>query len=201
VLLTLCVAVLGVAIRVRRPQAALTWWVLFAGVCAFSLRSWSYGLVRLDVLDADLLPFLDMPLFLVAYACTVGASSRYVRLRTGGRDLDGLIDAAIVGCAAAVVVKQWIVPADGLGDATTLALYVVMEAVVVAIAVRLLLLSSDCTAGWLLFVGSVAGFAANLATSPGRSTTRSGTSRGCWWAGARPSCSSPWRRRTRRCAS
>jgi hypothetical protein len=103
-----------------------------------------------------------MPLFLVAYACTVGASSRYVRLRTGGRDIDGLIDAAIVGCAAAVVVKQWIVPADGLGDATTLGLYVVMEAIVVAIAVRLLLLSSDCTAGWLLFVGSVAGFAANL---------------------------------------
>ena len=38
-----------------------------------------------------------------------------------------------------------------------------MEAVVVAIAVRLLLLSSDSAAGWLLFTGSVAGLAANLA--------------------------------------
>jgi hypothetical protein len=106
---------------------------------------------------------LDLPLFLAGYALTLAAIARFVRVRTGGRDLDGLIDAAIVGCAAAVVVKQWVRPADGLVDATALGMYVVMVAVVVAIAVRLLLLSSDSAAGWLLFTGSVAGLAANLA--------------------------------------
>jgi hypothetical protein len=135
VIVTVATGVLAVAIRRRRPPSALPWWLLCGGLVAFDVRTWLFAAVRLEVAGPQVLRPLDIPLFLLGYALTVAGCARYVRLRVGGRDTDGLIDAAIVGCAAAVVVKEWLVPQSSIGDATSLALYVVMEAVVVAIAV------------------------------------------------------------------
>jgi len=157
-----CVAV--VAVVQRRLPRARPWRLLGLGMACFALHS---VLEQAGVLAQEGVPALT--LYLVGYALLLAASLGFVRARAPGGDREGLIDGAIVATAVAVVLWEALAApqldgASGLLDTVTLALFPLFQALLAAIAVRVLFLGTARLASAWLMVGAVlTALAANVA--------------------------------------
>jgi diguanylate cyclase (GGDEF)-like protein len=157
-----CIAVVF-AVQRRLPHP-LPWRLLGLGLACFALHSLleHQGVLAQEGVAA-------LAIYLVGYALLVAASLRFVRVRAPGGDREGLIDGAIVATAVAVVLWEALtVPqldsVTGLMDTVTLALFPLLQALLAAIAVRLLFLgTARLASAWLLVAAVLAALTANVA--------------------------------------
>ncbi len=160
--LVVCVAV--VLAGARRLPAARPWRLAGLGLGSFALHSL---LEHAGVLSQDDLPALA--LYLVGYALLLAAALGFVRARAPGGDREGVIDGAIVATAVAVVLWEALAAprlggATGVLDTVTLALFPLFQALLAAIAVRLLFLgTARLMPAWLLGGAVLTALAANIA--------------------------------------
>jgi diguanylate cyclase (GGDEF)-like protein len=146
-----------------RREVELAWWLLGGGLLALTCRGAVGYLPVSPASDAA-----RIGLFIVGYGAALGASVRFIALRTNIRDLDGLIDGLILCCAVAVVLWEFVAHghpgAQGaLGSSTGMVLFPVLQALAVALAVRFMFWGTwRLTSAWLVFGGTLAVFAGNV---------------------------------------
>jgi diguanylate cyclase (GGDEF)-like protein len=157
-----CVAV--VLAGAHRLPAARPWRLAGLGLGSFALHSL---LEHAGLLSQDDLPALA--LYLVGYGLLLAAALGFVRARAPGGDREGVIDGAIVATAVAVVLWEALAApqlggASGVLDTVTLALFPLFQALLAAIAVRLLFLgTARLIPAWLLGGAVLTALAANIA--------------------------------------
>jgi len=157
-----CVAVVAVAQR-RLPRAR-PWRLLGLGMACFALHS---VLEHAGILSQEGVPALA--LYLAGYGLLLAASLGFVRARAPGGDLEGVIDGAIVATGVAVVLWEALAApqldgAGGVLDTVTLALFPLFQALLAAIAVRVLFLgTARLASAWLLVGAVLTALAANVA--------------------------------------
>ena len=182
----MCCSALSLALILRHGATRLRdpWWLVAVGLAfvgahlvltAGQEARWWWGL------QAGAVSSL---LQLTGYLLVVTASARFIRIRAGGSDWDGVIDGSIVGCATAEVVWQWSAVPGPSGRWTAVALGAlpaVLLAVVFALAVRMLFVASDVPAARLLAASSITSFVGNvLILRPGLDGHLPRAAFGCW---------------------
>ncbi|GAA2615693.1 GGDEF domain-containing protein [Paractinoplanes durhamensis] len=139
----LACVVLAVGIVRRRPARPAMWLLLLAGTVASVAGDVIYDYVS-NVAHIDAYPGFADIFYLASYPLTFAGLTVLVRRRTGGRDLVGLIDAAIVSCALALPIWVFLIRplADqehtGLGDQLVSLTYPILDVLLLAMTARLL---------------------------------------------------------------
>jgi len=153
-------AVLAVALVRARSSVDPGWWLLAAALVALTLR----GLVS-ELPATPAVQGVHVGLVAAGYLCALGASGRFIAVRTNLRDVDGIIDGLILGCAMAVVLWELVATSvvTGLGAHPAMALFLVAQSLVVSLAVRMMFWGTwRLASGWLVFAAAATCFAANL---------------------------------------
>lgn len=127
--------------RRYRPPARLPWLLLAAGQVADAAADIAFHTAH--YLLGSVPPGADL-LYLGHYPLAVAGLALLVRRRTGGRDLPGLLDAAVIAVAAALLSWQFVISMEVRAGGSGLARiacagYPVMDLALLAVALRLLL--------------------------------------------------------------
>ena len=138
------VAVLGGAIRnVPAGRARLPWLFLGASQVVYASADICFYVAHNIFGDTAFPAFAD-PLYLSHYPLVVVGLILLIRLRTPGRDLASLLDAATVGVAAAMLSWLYLIAPQARADSSMLVTlvsvaYPVMDLAMFAVALRLIL--------------------------------------------------------------
>jgi diguanylate cyclase (GGDEF)-like protein len=149
----------------QRVPARDPWWVLTAGIACIAVQMAVVAGEKTGLAPATSARPVSGVFQLAGYLLIIWASEWFVRLRTGGRDRDGLIDASIVGSASAVVLWQWTAPqnlARPVAQVLVGAVPAVLLATVLALSVRLVFAASDVVAARLIVLATSASLVGNL---------------------------------------
>ncbi|WP_432484502.1 GGDEF domain-containing protein [Kineococcus esterisolvens] len=99
------VAVMAAGVRLHRPRQAHAWWLLVAGMATWATGDALWALFRW-VLHVTPFPSAADVLYLACYPLLAAGYGGFVRARGGHRDRDGLVDAAILTVAFALL--SWV---------------------------------------------------------------------------------------------
>jgi two-component system, cell cycle response regulator len=127
-----------------RPQARLPWLLLAAGQTAYAVADVTFHSAHYMLDGSGSYPSAADLVYLGHYPLALAGLALLVRRRTGGRDLPGLLDAAVIAVAAALLSWQFVISLQvredesGLGKIAC-AGYPVMDLALLAVALRLLL--------------------------------------------------------------
>ncbi|WP_432492426.1 GGDEF domain-containing protein [Kineococcus auxinigenes] len=155
-----CAGLVVLGVHRNRPRGAAAWWLIAAGVGAWTLGDALYSYLEL-VLGISPFPSVADVSYLAAYPLLTAALWSFVRSRTGGRDREGVIDTAIISIGFALL--SWIflmqpTLADGSATVPTrvlAALYPVGDVLLLALLVRLFTSSGARSASFRLLGAGV----------------------------------------------
>jgi two-component system cell cycle response regulator len=154
------VAVLGGAIRnLPAGRARLPWLFLGASQIVYAIADICFYVAH-DILGDVDFPALADPLYLGHYPLVVVGLILLIRLRTPGRDVASLLDAATVGVAAAMLSWLYLIAPQARADSPTLVTltsvaYPVMDLAMFAVALRLILGPGRRPASFLLLAANL----------------------------------------------
>lgn len=165
--LSASVAVL-VGVRLHGPDHRLPWYLVGAGQAAYGIGDLAFYLQRLvpDV-TVGLVPDVC---YLASYPMTAAGLVLFIRQRTRGVDVTSMIDTAIVGLGAGLVMWVYLLAPQLAGETQSLlseltaVAYAAMDLLVGTLAIRMALGCSDVSAAHRLLYGWVGGlFTADMA--------------------------------------
>jgi two-component system, cell cycle response regulator len=142
-----------------KPRARLPWLLLAAGQVAYAAADVAFHSAHY-MLDATGYPSAADLLYLGHYPLVVAGLTLLIRRRTGGRDLPGLLDAAVIAVAAALLSWQFVISIQVREDESVLtkiacAGYPVMDLALLAVALRLLLAAGRRPPAFYLLLASL----------------------------------------------
>ncbi len=149
-----------VGIRRNRPPHAGAWYLFAAGLTSFLTADVLYY-VNQDILGIEAFPSLADPFYLAMYPLVASGLVILIRAHSPGRDVAGLIDAAIA--AVSVFALLWVLVMDAyvvddsmtvLARITSLA-YPVMDIALIAVLAHFALIIRVRGASLLLMVGAI----------------------------------------------
>ncbi len=155
-----CTALVVLGTHRHHPRDATGWWLVAAGVAAWTLGDLVYSYLEL-VVGVEPFPSVADAFYLAAYPLLALGLRSFVRSRTGDSDREGVIDTAII--TIGFVLLSWIfllqpTLADGSASVPTrvlAALYPVGDVLLLALLVRLLTSSGARTAAFRLLGAGV----------------------------------------------
>lgn len=162
VAVALLAVLFGVLVSDRR-RVEQAWWLLVAGLVALTARGAIGYLESSRGVDAA-----EVALLTFGYLAIIAAALRFIALRTNLRDLDGVIDVLMLGCAVAVVLwefvaRQHLGGPGVLGSPIAGVVYPVVQSLAIALAVRFMFWGTwRLASGWLFFGATLAAFAGNM---------------------------------------
>jgi signal transduction histidine kinase len=154
------VAAVVVGTRWHRPASPLAWYLVAAGQLSFITGDWLY-VIRVQVLQAGQLFPSVVDLFYLAFYPLLVAGLLLIRRRGPGRDVAGLIDAAIITIGLGLLsweflISPYISMADfSPGQRLVAIAYPLADVLVLAVAVRLAVGAGRRRLAWWLLAGSV----------------------------------------------
>jgi two-component system, cell cycle response regulator len=127
-----------------RPQARLPWLLLAASQAAYAAADVAFHSAHYMLDGSGSYPSAANLVYLGHYPLAVAGLALLVRRRTAGRDLPGLLDAAVIAVAAALLSWQFVISVQVREDESGLAKlacagYPVMDLALLAVALRLML--------------------------------------------------------------
>lgn len=165
-LLSAAVVVLGT--RIHRPSRAYAWWLLAAGLLAFTVGDASYSLGGGQAGRDLSVPFSDV-CYLAMFPLIGMGLLGLTRATTAARDRSGLLDSLIYTTAVAFLIWVFLIapylatPEVGSFERSTLAAYALADVLVLATTVRLLTAVRGNVAAVLLVTGAGGMLIADLA--------------------------------------
>ncbi|MDG4833225.1 EAL domain-containing protein [Solwaraspora sp. WMMD1047] len=169
----LSVAALGYGIRRHRPHRGYAWWLLAAGVLAFSIGDVLYLAVvagSADQYDSAAGSASDV-FYLLMFPLIGAGLLGLTRANAGARDRSGLLDFLVFSTAALFLLWVFLIhpfvvtPGPASFERSALSAYTLADALVVAATVRLLLTDRRNPAAMLLVAGATGMLAADLTYS------------------------------------
>ncbi|HEX3647090.1 MAG TPA: diguanylate cyclase [Pseudonocardiaceae bacterium] len=153
------VAVLGGAIKYLNRDTRLPWLVLGLSQVVYASADICFY-VSHNILGNTAFPALADPLYLAHYPLVVVGLILLIRRRTPGRDLAGLLDAATVAVAAALLSWLYLIGPQARADSPVLVKlasvgYPVMDLAMFAVALRLILGPGRRPASFLFLAGNL----------------------------------------------
>jgi diguanylate cyclase (GGDEF)-like protein len=152
-----------------RPQARSPWLLLAAGQVAYAVADVAFHSAHYMLDGSGSYPSTANLVYLGHYPLVVAGLMLLIRRRTAGRDLPGLLDAAVIAVAAALLSWQFVISIQVREDESALtkiacAAYPVMDLLLLAVALRLLLAAGRRPPAFYLLVASLfASFGADTA--------------------------------------
>lgn len=155
-------AVLAVALGRARRSLDAGWWLLAVALVSLTARGFVSHLPPTPAVLG-----IHAGLIAVGFLSALAASGRFIAVRTNLRDIDGIIDGLILGCALAIVLWELVTRAGrgpgGLGADPAMPAFLVAQALVVSLAVRMMFWGTwRLVSGWLVFAATLCCFAANV---------------------------------------
>ncbi len=147
-----------------RPRPRLPWLMLGLSQVVYAIADTSFYLAHYAFQVMDY-PGVADPLYLSHYPLVVAGLLMFIRRRTPGRDLPGLLDAAVIGVGAAMLSWLYLIAPNARLDApmvvkiTSLA-YPVMDLLMLTIALRLILGGGRRPASFFLLTFNLLAFVA-----------------------------------------
>jgi diguanylate cyclase (GGDEF)-like protein/putative nucleotidyltransferase with HDIG domain len=148
-----------VGILRNRPGSWLAWSFLGASQLVYATAD-SLFYCRHYLLGLDDYPSVADPLYLAHYPLVVIALVLLIRRRTPGRDIPGLLDAAVLAVAAAMLSWLYLIGPQARADSPTLVkvtsvAYPVMDLAMLAVALRLILGTGRRPPSFMLLSGNL----------------------------------------------
>ncbi|WP_243754494.1 diguanylate cyclase [Labedaea rhizosphaerae] len=148
-----------VGILRNRPRPWLAWAFLGASQLVYAVADSTFYL-RHYLLDLVDYPSVADPLYLAHYPLVVCALVLLIRHRTPGRDIPGLIDAAVLAVVAAMLSWLYLIAPQARADSpmlvkVTSVAYPVMDLAMLAVALRLILGTGRRPPSFMLLSGNL----------------------------------------------
>ena len=152
------VAVL-VGIWRNRPRPVLPWALLCAGQAVYAVADTTFYVAHYVLGDTDYPALADL-FYLVHYPLAVAGLALLVRRRTPGRDLPGLLDAAVLAVVAGMLSWLYLIGPQARSDAPALVKlastgYPVMDLALLAVGLRLVFGPGHRPPAFLLLAGNL----------------------------------------------
>ena len=163
------VVMLFVGPRLHRPEPSGPWRILGVGMSLFLVRDVVLIYVLGTTAPAGVSGAIDSVTIIVGLLMGVVATLKMVKLRAGGADREGVADGLAVAAATAILLWEFLVVprlgAAGNPDdaAVSLVVFVLLQAVLVAVGGRLMFVGTvRVPAAWLLFGTVPIGLASSI---------------------------------------